>query len=638
MSKAKSFFTDKRTIISAASAIIIAAMLLTVFFDPLCFSAESLYGQLLGTADKTEAGYDFDNTDKTESTPVVDETPEENDEYISSDSDVNTDTDIPETNTETDDTVLTVEEGDDAKNFAFVNEDNIIQFALLSSSKLGTDSEEKKIIDNLINTIRAKYDGLILKSDQFEGEADAKEIIVGRTTREESQKALDDIQKNRKNNAADYIIRMEGKKLIINAVDDSALADAVDYFIENFIDSGVKKVSKTYKRIYKPALQNITIAGKSISDFTVVTPRDSSYFYTRHTLELCDFVRIKTGIRINETDSRAAETQNEILVGNTGRLGTPAAPDGNRFIVKQSGSKVCLVGNHINTIDGAVEHLLNMLKEKMAVPAGYSIEQNYTPSQGDYQLVWNDEFDSSSLDESVWSKRTLRRTTQQFGNYTNVRPENVSVRDGNLIITGKKEADNVYSTGEVHTGDTLEYVYGYIEIRAKLAVGQGVWTNFWLQNRKGSKAFFEIDIFEKFPGSDTRIDSTLHTWWWDKDIEGKDVAGHWYVTGEEKHSGYSLTNGENFGDAYHTYGCEWTSEVVSFFVDGKKTYEYPIGIKDNVIFHTPVSVVLDMYLGEYGVKMDESVLTNPQKPLEYKIDYIHLYQKPGVGLLNFQKK
>lgn len=635
MSKAKSFFTDKRTIVSAAGIILIAAMLLTVFFDPFSFSTESLYDQIFAASSIAEDGYDFDNVDKTESTPVVDDTADDSDKDTSHSENIS---DKAETYQPEEDGSLTMEEGDDENNYAFVNDDNIMQFALLRSSKLDADSEEKKIIDNLINTIRAKYDGLILKSDQFDSEEDAKEIIVGRTTREESKAALDEIRNNRKNNAADYIIRMDGKKLVINAADDSALESAVDYFIENFIDSGVKKVSKSYKRIYRPALQNITVGNRSITEYSIVTPCDSSYFYMRHTNELCNFVRESTGIRMKEVYADSAQTEYEILVGNTGRAGTPDAPEGGRFAVKQSGSKIYLVGDHINTIDGAVVHLLNLIKEKKSVPAGYSTEQNYIPSEGDYQLVWNDEFNGTGLDESVWSKRTLKRPTQQFGNYTNVRPENVNVKDGELIITGGKEDTNIYSSGEVHTGDTLEYVYGYIEIRAKLAVGQGVWTNFWLQNRKGNKAFFEIDIFEKFPGSDTRIDSTIHTWWWDKDIEGEDVAGHWYVTGDEKHNGYFLENGETFGDDYHTYGCEWTSEVVSFFVDGKKTYEYPIGIKDNLLFHTPVSVVIDMYLGEYGVKMDESVLTDPDNPLQYKIDYIHLYQKPGVGFLNFQRK
>ncbi len=691
MSKAKSFFTDKRTIISIASALIIAAMLFMVVYDPFYFSAESLYNQLTNTA-VTPEGYDFSNKDKTESTPIVDDTPDDKNDGGNTSTDdgkENTDNKSDGDNSETDNsddenngadtngnngaigndndadddnqtsggaasdgegsgdeesntppTDTSDEEPeevlDDDKNFAFVS-GNLIQFAVLRSSKLSNDSEEKKIVDRLVNEIKAKYDGLLIKSDQFESEPDAKEIIVGRTTRTESVDALNEIKNNRKNNAADYIIRVVGNKIVINAVDDDALADAVDYFIENAINSGINKISKSFKRIYRPAVQNIVIAGKGILDYTIVTQRDSSYFYTRHIDELCDFVRISTGVRISVVDATATEKTNEILVGNTGRSGTPTAPSGNKYTVKQSGNKVYLVGNHINTLDGAVRHLLGVLKEKMSISAGYNVTNNYSAASGDYKLVWNDEFTGNTLDTSVWSKRTFRRSTTQFGTYTLVKPENVSVKDGNLIITGKKDADKVYSSGEVHTGDTLEYVYGYIEIRAKMAVGTGVWTNFWLQNRKGNKAFLEIDIFEKFPYTDTTLYSNLHTWWWDKDIEGSDVSGHWYIPNTEKHNGYYLTGGETFGDAYHTYSCEWTKDVISFFVDGKKTYEYPIGLKEDEIFHTPVSVVLDMYLGEYGVQMNESVLTNPQKPCNYYIDYIHLYQKPG-SLLNFDRK
>ena len=67
-------------------------------------------------------------------------------------------------------------------------------------------------------------------SDTKEYSIDTKEILIGQTNRPESIAALKEITDNRVNNSSDFIIKVDGNKIVINATTEEALLKAIEFF------------------------------------------------------------------------------------------------------------------------------------------------------------------------------------------------------------------------------------------------------------------------------------------------------------------------------------------------------------------------------------------------------------------------
>ena len=92
-------------------------------------------------------------------------------------------------------------------------------------------------------------------------------------------------------------------------------------------------------------------------------------------------------------------------------------------------------------------------------------------SQG-YKLVWSDEFNDTTLDQSKWSNEI--GNNNGYGNseleYYTARPQNCSVANGVLTITALKESYSGfnYTSARINTKNKFSFRYGKIEARLKL--------------------------------------------------------------------------------------------------------------------------------------------------------------------------
>jgi len=137
-------------------------------------------------------------------------------------------------------------------------------------------------------------------------------------------------------------------------------------------------------------------------------------------------------------------------------------------------------------------------------------------SQPGYSLVWNDEFEGSSLNENDWN---FEIGAGGWGNseLQYYRKENTTVKDGFLSIEAKKQSSgsSIYTSSRLTTKGKRNFKYGRVDIRAALPEGQGMWPALWMLGENissiGWPACGEIDIMEMIGGtSNGRSDRTTH--------------------------------------------------------------------------------------------------------------------------------
>ncbi len=281
---------------------------------------------------------------------------------------------------------------------------------------------------------------------------------------------------------------------------------------------------------------------------------------------------------------------------------------------------------------------------------------------GDWQLVWEDQFEGDSISKRNWS---LEQNCWGGGNneqqcYTN-RSKNAFVQDGLLHIVAHKERytgpDNPegkagpektlpYTSARLRTKDKRDQKYGRFEIRAKLPTGQGTWPAIWMlptENKYGTwAASGEIDIMEAVnlktqsdapnakPGDEeNRIYGSLHY--------GKKWPDNVY-SGQ----GATLPEGVNPADGFHTYAIEWEEGEIRWYVDNLhyatqtqdgwySQYEKEKGLLVNAKGAAPFDEKFHLLLnlaigGSWSANANQQGVDDSDYPKTMLVDYVKVYR------------
>ena len=105
--------------------------------------------------------------------------------------------------------------------------DDIGSYKLVRGDTCSEDQKAAAV--SLRKALGTVLDNMPALGTDYDGEK-SKEILIGNTKREESVKALEGLHYD------DYVIKQDGTKIVIAAGSDEALTNAVNFFIENFID------------------------------------------------------------------------------------------------------------------------------------------------------------------------------------------------------------------------------------------------------------------------------------------------------------------------------------------------------------------------------------------------------------------
>ncbi|MFD4505253.1 ricin-type beta-trefoil lectin domain protein [Streptomyces sp. NPDC058457] len=219
-------------------------------------------------------------------------------------------------------------------------------------------------------------------------------------------------------------------------------------------------------------------------------------------------------------------------------------------------------------------------------------------------VTFSDTFDGaagSAVDSSKWTLETGDNVNNHEREYYTSGTNNAALDgQGHLVITAKKEnpanyqcwyGTCQYTSARMNTSGKFSAQYGHVEARMKIPRGQGMWPAFWMLGTDiGSVGWpnsGEIDVMENVGYEPSTIHGTIH--------------GPGYSGSNGIGAAYSLSNGQAFADAFHTFAVDWAPNSIKWSVDGV-VYQTrtPADVGSSTwAFNKPFFLILNLAVGGY---------------------------------------
>lgn len=242
-----------------------------------------------------------------------------------------------------------------------------------------------------------------------------------------------------------------------------------------------------------------------------------------------------------------------------------------------------------------------------------------------YTLIFADEFNGTGLpDLTKWTvdPRPKGWINGEQQVYTDTSYDNARVRNGSLVLTGKKDYPNYnttepWSSARLITRNKVDFRYGKVEVRARLPRARGSWPAIWLMPTSEVYGAWprsgEIDIMEHVGNNFGTVLSTVHT-----------QNNNW-TNGGHLSASKLIPNADT---VFHVYALEWSEDSLRFTYDGVKVYTYVNPKTDwkDWPFDQQFHVILNVAIGG-GMG---GAITEADWPDSMLVDYVRVYQK-GLG-------
>jgi beta-glucanase (GH16 family) len=254
-----------------------------------------------------------------------------------------------------------------------------------------------------------------------------------------------------------------------------------------------------------------------------------------------------------------------------------------------------------------------------------------SPPATQWNIVWSDEFNGTSIDTSKWAFETGNgffsggNFISGWGNneleYYTGRTNNAYVSGGLLHIVANQESTNGFSFTSARMKTLGLYntpVYGRIEWRAAMPAGVGMWPGLWMLGSDyptvGWPDCGEIDVSETKGTELTTVHGSLHS--------GSDETALYTSFA----GGDSITN-------FHNYMVDWKSNSISFSVDGN-VYETVTSWTDSLgpyptPFNAPFYLLMNLAVGGnfVGNPSVAGIEAGTVFPAEIHVDYVRVLEQ-----------
>lgn len=236
-----------------------------------------------------------------------------------------------------------------------------------------------------------------------------------------------------------------------------------------------------------------------------------------------------------------------------------------------------------------------------------------------YTLVWNDEFDGQYINPNKWSWEVNGdgggNNELQF--YTAL-PTNSYIENGKLIIKAIHEnyQNREYTSARLRTKDKGDWLYGRIEVSAKVPTGIGTWPAIWMLSTDwsygGWPASGEIDIMEHVGYDPNVIHGSIHT------------QAYNHTIGTQKSKQLQIPTATT---QFHLYAIEWFADHIDFYIDSYKYFTFNNENKGWQYwpFDKRFHLILNLAVGGNwgGVQgVDANAF-----PAQMEVEYVRVYKK-----------
>ena len=177
-------------------------------------------------------------------------------------------------------------------------------------------------------------------------------------------------------------------------------------------------------------------------------------------------------------------------------------------------------------------------------------------------IVWQDEFDGTTLDLNKWAYQTGNGCPNLCGwgnnelEYYTDNTNNVRIENGVLVIEARKEnvGGSSFTSGKLVSLGKFARTYGRFEASIRMPKGYGTWPAFWMLNVNNQwPTTGEIDIMEYRGDRTAETHGTLH-------------YGDSYP--DNLWDGTTYNAGVDLSQEFHEYAVEWDANSITWFFDG----------------------------------------------------------------------
>ncbi len=359
------------------------------------------------------------------------------------------------------------------------------------------------------------------------------------------------------------------------------------------------------------------------------------------------------------SDEAAADSK-EILIGDTNRYKTSLSET--EFAVTVKDEKLIFEGGHSVMVEKAVKWFMasDRVNEHIATIKGIAedFKSKVLINGEEYEHVWGDEFDGNIFDTTKFVQQLHMDTRPIIHRYKGIN-DTMKIEDGLLKMFTTSYINE--ETGELEfavpeclcTDDTMWWLYGYAEIRAKVPMQHGAWPAWWATSycncKRGKtddwKYLVEIDFFEVFC-NEVNVVPNIHKWYKNYagpftelyDEEGKEIRHRGWTDMHLPTNFYKMPKEEK--DGFHTFGFLWTPQIMTMSVDGEDYMTFDLSKNfDNMtdmseFVDEPLHMIFDNWIDMALTGARQKEMYHPEDfPIEFFVEYARIYQKKGEGYL-----
>lgn len=271
---------------------------------------------------------------------------------------------------------------------------------------------------------------------------------------------------------------------------------------------------------------------------------------------------------------------------------------------------------------------------------------DFADQSADLKLKFFDEFnlpDGSMPNDLCWSRCGWNSPTwKRFTAQTKAGQEKVGyIKDGKLVLLciANPFDDEVNGSGQkmemisgaIESAGKVTFTYGKVECRLKTTGHTGNFPALWMMPSDGSAGWpyaGEIDIWEQIDNSTTTY-HTIHSKWANGTGDGDQCLGQ---SSNPKKSGSTTAT---LGD-WHTFGFEWTENLLTWYVDGKQVFSYAKLTTEYAQqngqwpFDKPFYLILNQSVGNGSWAQNRDLGFT----YETDFDWVRVYQQEGGDIVN----